>query len=56
MIYHLVTPAQWEKWSDSDHYKSPAFLEEGFIHLCTATQLAGVHVGITAMKKHFYSC
>lgn len=43
MVYHLITPAQWEKWSDSDHYESPAFGEEGFIHLCTANQLAGVH-------------
>jgi uncharacterized protein (DUF952 family) len=42
LLYHVVTPPQWEKWSANDHYESPTFHQEGFIHLCTPEQLAGV--------------
>lgn len=42
MIYHIVTPEQWEQWSDKEHYEAPGFQQEGFIHLCTEEQIAGV--------------
>ena len=42
MIYHLTTA---QEWSESGHEKNffPAdSLAEGFIHCCTASQIAGV--------------
>jgi uncharacterized protein (DUF952 family) len=40
-VHHLATFADWEKRS-SGHYEPAGLADEGFIHLCTREQLAGV--------------
>lgn len=40
-IHHLASLEDWEQRT-SDHYVPAGFAAEGFIHLCTRDQLAGV--------------
>lgn len=42
MIFHITTPEYWSKWDDRDHYEAPTQAQEGFMHLCTEEQIAGV--------------
>lgn len=41
LIHHLASLADWERRSE-EHYEPEQMAVEGFIHLCTADQLAGV--------------
>jgi uncharacterized protein (DUF952 family) len=40
-IYHLASLEDWERRT-SEHYEPAGLASEGFIHLCTSEQLAGV--------------
>ncbi len=42
MIYHLTTPARWQPFAGGSDYFPETFDREGFIHLSTETQVAGV--------------
>ncbi|WP_375443334.1 DUF952 domain-containing protein [uncultured Fibrella sp.] len=42
MIYHIVTKADWERQADEAEYEAPSLRTEGFIHLSTKEQVAGV--------------
>jgi|GEM_PF-132943 len=42
MIYHLTTPARWQQVAEGPDYLSQGFDREGFIHLSTESQVAGV--------------
>lgn len=42
IVYHVVNSSDWESQTHSTTYFSPTFSTEGFIHLCTETQVAGV--------------
>ena len=54
IIYHIVTAADWDSAAQSDTYQATGFAAEGFIHLSTAAQVAGVleryYVGITDLR------
>jgi uncharacterized protein (DUF952 family) len=42
MIYHIVTKADWDRQADEAEYEAASLQTEGFIHLSTKEQLAGV--------------
>ena len=42
MIYHIVTKADWERQADAAEYEAASLQTEGFIHLSTEDQVAGV--------------
>ncbi len=42
MIYHIVTKADWERQANQAEYEATSLQTEGFIHLSTKEQLAGV--------------
>jgi uncharacterized protein (DUF952 family) len=42
IIYHITTKDWWGNWADVNHYESPTFNQETFIHLSTENQVAGV--------------
>ena len=42
MIYHVVTPTDWQDWRDKTYYEPKAFPSEGFIHCCEFQQLQHV--------------
>lgn len=42
MIYHITTAADWLRQADSPVYEADSLTTEGFIHLSTADQVAGV--------------
>jgi uncharacterized protein (DUF952 family) len=42
IIFHVTTKDWWETQKDNVYYKSPSLEEEGFIHLCSKSQLNGV--------------
>lgn len=41
-IYHFADPAQWASAQASGSYAPESFVSDGFIHLATGPQLAGV--------------
>jgi uncharacterized protein (DUF952 family) len=41
-IYHIVTPTDWQQYSDLPIYEAASLHTEGFIHCSTASQVAGV--------------
>ena len=42
MIYHITTPAAWNKARQDDHYLPEGFKQEGFIHCSKMEQIVGV--------------
>ncbi len=42
MIYHVTTAAEWQQAQAQGFYEAPSLATEGFIHLSTAAQVAGV--------------
>ena len=42
MIYHITTKKEWEKARLDGFYKASSLDTEGFIHMCSAEQVAGV--------------
>jgi len=38
-FYHIVTPANWAKFRDTDFYEADSLPTEGFIHASTAEQV-----------------
>ncbi len=42
MIYHIVTKADWTAQHDRPAYEAASLVTEGFIHLSTRDQVAGV--------------
>ncbi|WP_420155431.1 DUF952 domain-containing protein [Siphonobacter sp.] len=42
MLYHVVQPAYWSALEEATPYTPETFAEEGFIHLSTQEQVAGV--------------
>lgn len=42
MIYHIVTKADWDRQADLAEYEATSLQTEGFIHLSTKEQIAGV--------------
>jgi uncharacterized protein (DUF952 family) len=55
MIYHITTADIWTPQLESDTYAAPSLDLEGFIHLSTAAQVAGVleryYQGVTDIIK-----
>ena len=47
LIYHVTTPANWEKYQDRPSYQTESLQTEGFIHCSYANQLDGV------LKRYF---
>lgn len=41
-IYHVVTPTDWQQYSELPIYEAASLHTEGFIHCSTASQVAGV--------------
>jgi len=41
-IYHFADPDEWRAAQAATHYAPASFASEGFIHLATEAQLAGV--------------
>ncbi len=39
MIFHLITPAEWEAAQKQQQYEPASLLAEGFIHFSTLAQL-----------------
>jgi uncharacterized protein (DUF952 family) len=39
IIYHITTPALWEKFAFLDFYEAPSLQDEGFIHASKAHQV-----------------
>lgn len=39
IIYHVVLPDYWQKFSEKEVFTPPTFEEEGFIHCCTKAQI-----------------
>lgn len=42
IIYHIVTPENWEKFKDETAYEAESLETEGFIHCSYRNQLEGV--------------
>ncbi len=42
MIYHITTKSEWEAALAKGEYAAPSLKSEGFIHLCSQEQIAGV--------------
>lgn len=42
MLYHIVKPAYWYQCQPDEAYVPETFADEGFIHLSTREQVAGV--------------
>ncbi|MDQ1085965.1 MULTISPECIES: DUF952 domain-containing protein [unclassified Siphonobacter] len=42
MLYHIVKPDYWQSHEIQEAYTPETFSEEGFIHLSTQSQVAGV--------------
>ncbi len=42
MIYHITTKKQWEKALSVGFFEEPSLETEGFIHMSTMEQIAGV--------------
>ncbi len=42
MIYHITTESQWLHAQSAGYFEESSLQTEGFIHMCTAEQLAGV--------------
>ncbi|WP_229379814.1 DUF952 domain-containing protein [Fibrella forsythiae] len=42
MIYHIVTRADWDRQANEAEYEAASLQTEGFIHLSTKEQVAGV--------------
>ena len=42
MIFHITTRADWQHQADEAEYEAASLATEGFIHLSTETQVAGV--------------
>ncbi|MBO0933380.1 DUF952 domain-containing protein [Fibrella aquatilis] len=42
MIYHITTRAAWQQQADQAEYEAESLHSEGFIHLSTTGQVAGV--------------
>ena len=42
MIYHIALSPYWQDAIASGVYTPPGFATDGFIHCCTAEQIAGV--------------
>lgn len=42
MIYHIVAKADWELQANETEYEAASLQTEGFIHLSTKEQVAGV--------------
>jgi uncharacterized protein (DUF952 family) len=42
MIYHIALPPCWQAAIADGVYTPPGFAADGFIHCCTAEQIAGV--------------
>lgn len=42
MLLHVVSQIDWNSQLHLDHYAPPDLNQEGFIHCCTESQLAGV--------------
>jgi uncharacterized protein (DUF952 family) len=40
MLWHITSPADWEKAQNSGEYRADSLLSEGFIHCSTTEQLA----------------
>ena len=53
-IYHIVTATDWAAAAHADSYQAAGFAVEGFIHLSTAAQVAGVleryYAGVTDLR------
>ncbi|RIV27683.1 DUF952 domain-containing protein [Fibrisoma montanum] len=41
-VYHVVTATDWARWQDKPTYEAGSLASEGFIHLSTEEQVAGV--------------
>ncbi len=42
MIYHVTTQNAWQQALQQGFYEAPSLIDEGFIHLSTEAQVAGV--------------
>ncbi len=42
MIYHVATPASWQKALEQGFYEAASLATEGFIHACMREQVHGV--------------
>ncbi|MBO0938127.1 DUF952 domain-containing protein [Fibrella sp. HMF5335] len=42
MIFHITTRADWQKQANEADYEADSLATEGFIHLSTEAQVAGV--------------
>ena len=42
LIYHIVTPENWENFKDEAEYKAESLQSEGFIHCSYGNQLEAV--------------
>lgn len=42
MLYHIVQPEYWTTLNEEASYTPETFVQEGFIHLSTQEQVAGV--------------
>ena len=42
MIYHVTTKTDWQTAKDKGYYEAASLATEGFIHLSTKEQVAGV--------------
>jgi uncharacterized protein (DUF952 family) len=42
MIYHVTTEQQWQHALSDGFFEEPSLKSEGFIHMCTKEQIAGV--------------
>lgn len=42
MIYHITEAAYWQVFEGNDFYEAPTQQQEGFMHLSTKSQVAGV--------------
>jgi uncharacterized protein (DUF952 family) len=55
MIYHITTTDIWTPQLELDSYAAPSLTTEGFIHLSTESQVAGVleryYAGVTDIIK-----
>ena len=47
LIYHVTTPANWEKYKGRPSYQTESLATEGFIHCSYENQLPGV------LKRYF---